>query len=177
MLPEWLAQSFLGTKSTYGDDRSLTNHVLKYRWKVLYAPDARAKTVVPETMKQFLRQQLRWKKSWIRESLAASRFMWKGHPINAALFYSSIILTSYGPTCDSARGLRSEPFVLGVPYYYVIGVVAMSMVYALYYRMYRPDPLWKYGVLFAFFYTAVLVWQLPIAIASLSDTRWGTRAC
>ena len=97
VLPEWLAQSFLGTKSTYGDDRSLTNHVLKYRWKVLYAPDARAKTVVPETMKQFLRQQLRWKKSWIRESLAASRFMWKGHPINAALFYSSIILTFMAP--------------------------------------------------------------------------------
>ena len=97
VLSEWLAQSFLGTKSTYGDDRSLTNHVIKYRWSVLYAPDARAKTMVPETMKQFLRQQLRWKKSWIRESLAASKFMWKGHPINSALFYSSIFLTFMAP--------------------------------------------------------------------------------
>ena len=56
-------------------------------------------------------------------------------------------------------------------------VVAMSMVYALYYRMHRRDPPWKYGILFAFFYTGVLVWQLPVAIANLSDTRWGTRAC
>ena len=55
----------------------------------------------------------------------------------------------------------------------MIGVVAMSMVYALYYRMYRPDPLWKYGILFAFFYTAVLVWQLPIAIANLSGHALG----
>ena len=177
VLSEWLAQSFLGTKSTYGDDRSLTNFVIKYRWSVLYAPDARAKTMVPETMKQFLRQQLRWKKSWIRESLAASKFMWKGHPINSALFYSSIFLTFMAPhVILRVIFVRSLSFWV-FPYYYVIGVIAMSMVYALYYRMYRPDSLWKYGILFAFFYTGVLVWQLPFAIANLSDTRWGTRAC
>ena len=177
VMSEWLEQSFLGTKSTYGDDRSLTNHVIKYRWTVLYAPDARAKTMVPDKMRQFLRQQLRWKKSWIRESLAAARFMWKGHPINTASFYASIILTLMAPhVILRALFIRSLSFWT-FPYYYVLGVIAMSMVYALYYRMYRPDPLWKYGILFAFFYTGVLVWQLPFAIANLSDTRWGTRAC
>ena len=177
VLGEWLEQSFLGTKSTYGDDRSLTNHVIKYRWTVLYAPDARAKTMVPETMRQFLRQQLRWKKSWIRESLAAARFMWRGHPLNTLAFYSSIVLTLMAPhVILRALFIRSLSFWV-FPYYYILGVVAMSMVYALYYRMHRRDPLWKYGIIFAFFYTGVLVWQLPVAIANLSDTRWGTRAC
>ena len=177
VLGEWLDQSFLGTKSTYGDDRSLTNHVIKYRWTALYARDARAKTIVPETMRQFLRQQLRWKKSWIRESLAASRFMWRGHPINTVSFYSSIILTLMAPhVILRALFIRSFSFWV-FPYYYLLGVVTMSMVYALFYRMYRPDRLWKYGIVFAFFYTGVLVWQLPFAIASLSDTRWGTREC
>ncbi len=176
-MPEWLEQSFLGTKSTYGDDRSLTNHVLKWEWTVLYAPDARAKTMVPERMRVFLRQQLRWKKSWIRESLAAAKFMWKGHPVNTASFYASIVLTLMAPHVI-LRAIFIRPLSFwAFPYYYLLGLLAMSMVYALFYRMYRPDPLWKYGIAFAFFYTGVLVWQLPIAIANLSDTRWGTRAC
>ena len=72
VLDDWLGQTFLGQPSTFGDDRSLTNFVL-HRWRVLYAPDAQAYTNVPEHLKQFLRQQLRWKKSWLREIPRAAR--------------------------------------------------------------------------------------------------------
>lgn len=177
VLEEWLAQSFLGSQSTYGDDRSLTNHVLREGWDILYAPDAHAKTMVPEDIGVFLRQQLRWKKSWIRESIAASRYMWKGHPLNSLAFYGSVFLTLMSPHVI-LRSLFVRPLSLwAFPYFYVIGMLAMSLLYGLYYRMHRPDPLWKYGIVFALFYTGVLVWQLPYAILNLSDTRWGTRAC
>ena len=36
-------------------------------------------TLVPERYVQFFKQQLRWKKSWVRETLIASCFMWKRH--------------------------------------------------------------------------------------------------
>ena len=177
VMAEWLRQSFLGTKSTYGDDRSLTNYVLRDGWRILYAPDARSATMVPETLRLFLRQQLRWKKSWIRESIAAARFMWKGHWANTLSFYGSIALTLMSPHVIVRAAFIRPLSLFAFPYWYFLGVAAMSFLYGLYYRLHRPDPLWKYGVLFALFYTGVLVWQLPYAIWNLADTRWGTRAC
>ena len=64
----WENQTFLGKPSTFGDDRSLTNCVLR-KWKVRYEARAVSHTIVPAELKQFMTQQLRWKRSWTRESL------------------------------------------------------------------------------------------------------------
>lgn len=174
VLERWLGQTFLGSVSSYGDDRSLTNFLLP-DWAILYAPDAQAYTVVPDTLRTFLRQQLRWKKSWIRESLRAARFMWRKHPVMSLSFYLSIALPLLAPQVV-IRALVVQPLVLRTfPYWYLGGVLAMAFLYGLYYRSHRAEDLWLYGVFFALFYTGMLVWQLPWAIATLRDSRWGTR--
>src|SRR5262249_14444095 len=88
---DWANQRFFGQPSTYGDDRSLTNFLLP-RWRVVYAPDAKAHTAVPEKLRQFMRQQLRWKKSWMRESLRACRIMWRKPPVMALFYYLGVVL-------------------------------------------------------------------------------------
>jgi hyaluronan synthase len=87
VLDPWLNQTFLGTPATFGDDRSLTNFMLR-RYRVIYHSEAVCTTIVPETYMKFFRQQLRWKKSWIRESFLASLFIWRRHPF-AAFFFST----------------------------------------------------------------------------------------
>jgi hyaluronan synthase len=67
-LDDFLSQRFLGRPCTYGDDRRLTYYCLR-EGQVLLAPDALAWTLVPFSMKHFMRQQLRWSKSFFRESL------------------------------------------------------------------------------------------------------------
>ncbi len=62
-LSDFLSQQFLGRPCTYGDDRRLTYYCLR-EGQALLAPDAVAWTMVPETMGHFLRQQLRWSKSF-----------------------------------------------------------------------------------------------------------------
>ena len=79
MLERWENQRFLGRPATYGDDRSLTNFVLR-NWKVNYDELARSRTIVPTHFRVFLRQQLRWKRSWTRESLIVGRFIWRKQP-------------------------------------------------------------------------------------------------
>ena len=69
ILDRWLHQRFLGVQATFGDDRSLTNFLLR-RYKVIYSADAVAVTIVPEHHLKFLKQQLRWKKSWLRGQCA-----------------------------------------------------------------------------------------------------------
>lgn len=65
-LDDFLGQRFLGKPCTFGDDRRLTYYCLM-EGKSLIVPTAVAWTDVPETMRQFLRQQTRWTKSFIRE--------------------------------------------------------------------------------------------------------------
>lgn len=80
VLDEWVTQTFLGQPATYGDDRSLTNFLLR-RHKIRYDSRARTRTMVPDEYGTFFRQQLRWKRSWFRESVRAAGFMWRKEPL------------------------------------------------------------------------------------------------
>lgn len=175
VIDDWSKQTFLGVRCTYGDDRSLTNFLLKKGYSTLYNPQALSYTVVPDNYKQFFKQQLRWKKSWIRESLIASCFLWKRNPIMSLSFYVGVILTFLAPIIV-LRIIVWYPFVTGnFPYFYILGLMLMATVYGLYYNIYLRDRNWIYGVVFALFYTFVLIWQLPYAILTIRDSRWGTR--
>jgi hyaluronan synthase len=172
---EWLNQTFMGVRCTYGDDRSLTNYLLERGYKARYAEKAISHTFVPDTFQQFLRQQLRWKKSWIRESLKASKFIWRRNPIMSIAFYLGIILPLLSPLIV-CRALVWYPISTGTwPWYYLSGLMLMALIYGLYYYIYTNDRKWVYGSVFAVFYTLVLMWQLPYAALSLRNSRWGTR--
>lgn len=174
-IDEWLQQRFLGVRCTYGDDRSLTNYLLKRGYKALYSPDAIAYTFVPDSLRKFMRQQLRWKKSWVRESLIASTFMWKRNPIMSIGFYVGVLLPLLAPIIVFHALVWFPIQTHSFPFFYLIGLLLMSFIYGLYYRIYVHDKRWVYGALFAVFYTIVLIWQLPYAILTLRDARWGTR--
>ncbi len=176
-LERWEGQHFLGKHSTYGDDRSLTNFVLR-DWKTRYDSRALSHTIVPDNFGQFLRQQLRWKRSWTRESLIVGRFIWRKHPLGAIAAYLSIILPVLAPII-ACRALLWLPLVEGgsTPVVYLIGIYAMALLYGLYYacRHGRFDTLWVFGVLFIFFYLVFLLWQTYYAIATAANGSWGTR--
>ena len=177
-LDEWENQTFLGRPATFGDDRSLTNHVLR-DWKVRYDSDAVSHTIVPHTFRQFLTQQMRWKRSWTRESLIVGGFIWRKHPIAALSTYVSIVLPLLAPIVV-ARALAWRPIVegTGTPFIYLLGIYVLALVYGLYYairtRRY-DDTLWVYGVIFVFFYLVFLVWQTYWALLTASRSTWGTR--
>jgi hyaluronan synthase len=175
VLDPWLHQQFLGVQCTYGDDRSLTNFLLQRGYQALFAPEAKAYTFVPDSFRQFMRQQLRWKKSWVRESLKAAAFIWRKNPLMSMSFYLGVLLPLIAPVVV-VRALLWYPYATGkAPWFYLIGLVLMATVYGLYYYVYTRDRKWVYGVLFATFYTLILIWQLPYAILNLRDARWGTR--
>ncbi len=63
----YLGQTFAGVRCTNGDDLHLTNLVLASGHQVLFEPRAIASTTVPRSLGQYLRQQLRWNRSFYRE--------------------------------------------------------------------------------------------------------------
>ena len=173
----WEHQTFLGRPSTFGDDRSLTNCVLR-GWKVRYEARAVSHTLVPEGFRQFMVQQLRWKRSWTRESLIVGSFIWRKHPIASVSTYVGMLLPLIAPII-ALRAVVYMPVAhgAGAPLVYLLGVYAMAVAYGLYYaaRKRRYDGLWIYGVLFCFFYLFFLLWQTYWAIATARSSSWGTR--
>jgi hyaluronan synthase len=174
VLDLWRNQTMLGTRSTFGDDRSLTNFILR-TWKVVYCHQAKARTIVPVRYKQFLNQQLRWKKSWIREGLMAATFIWKKNIIASFSFYTNLLLPIFSPLVVLYTLLIVPLLFKEVPYVFIIGVIALSFLYGLFNYWQTNNRYWFYAVPFSLFYMTVLVWQMPYAIYKLRDTKWGTR--
>ena len=173
-LPEWLNQKFLGTQCTFGDDRSLTNFIIK-KYSAAYSAEAMAYTVVPDKFNKYLKQQQRWKKSWIRETFIASSFIWKKNPIAAIFFYTYVFLALSSPFVF-IRALIWRPIIFHtLPLAYLIGLFLMLLLHGLYYRIQVGNKAWVLAIVSFWFNTVILMWQLPWAFITISDTRWGTR--
>lgn len=174
VMDRWLNQTFLGTRSTFGDDRSLTNYVMRTE-KVIYCRKAVATTIVPEKYPQFFKQQLRWKKSWIREGANTGSFIWKKHPIASISYYTNLFIPILGPIVVG-KMLIVDVLMRGeMPFYFVGGVLVMSILFGIYYYLIYQNRYWWYVTIFTLLYTFVLVWQMPYAVLKVRDTKWGTR--
>lgn len=175
-LEEWEFQKFLGRPATFGDDRALTNRVLKNH-RVVYQSTARSETTVPVSLRVFFRQQLRWKKSWLRENLYVVRYFWKKNPAAALFTYASIIFPFLAPfvVLNAVLGRFVDGEATGL-WFYLIGTYAMALLYSLWYAFRRPNGLWFHGLSFVALYMSVLVFQTYWGMVTMRDTRWGTRA-
>lgn len=67
-LDDFLGQRFLGRPATFGDDRRLTYYCLTEGLSLIQ-PSAVGYTDVPERIGHYVRQQIRWGKSFIREGV------------------------------------------------------------------------------------------------------------
>ena len=77
-LPAWADDRFLGAEFRFATDRQLTGYVLRQRrWGIAYVHSARAWTQVPDTFTKMVRQQVRWKKSFVRNLFFTGSFYWR----------------------------------------------------------------------------------------------------
>ncbi|MFP3392916.1 glycosyltransferase family 2 protein [Brevibacillus sp. SIMBA_040] len=170
----WLNQKFLGQPATFGDDRSMTNFILKTH-RTGYQDSAICSTIVPSDMGVFLKQQMRWKRSWLRESLRASSFIWRKEPFMALFFYIGLIVPIAAPVIV-LYNLGYVPLVHHVfPGTFLMGLLLMALLMSLAHLFFRKSKLWLFGIVFCVFYEFVLLWQMPVAWVTFWKSTWGTR--
>jgi len=176
LVEAWKEHKFFGSKGTFGDDRGLTNFVLQ-GWNIVYCEKARATTMVPENFLVYWRQQLRWKKSWIREGVFAGTFMWKKrHPMASFAFYTNFSFPIIGPIL--AGSVLMHSIATGNPLlfiFFMAGFLLLGMVFALFARVYLDAEYWMYMPLVSLLFISVFIWQMPYALLTLKKTHWGTR--
>ncbi|WP_020618430.1 glycosyltransferase family 2 protein [Paenibacillus daejeonensis] len=170
----WLTQTFLGHPATFGDDRSMTNFILRTH-RTGYQDKAICSTIVPSDMGVFLKQQMRWKRSWLRESLRAGGFIWRKEPFMALFFYIGIIVPIAAPVIV-LHNLVYVPVVHGIfPGTFLMGLLLMALLMSFAHLLFRRSRLWVFGLVFCVFYELVLLWQMPVAWVTFWKSTWGTR--
>lgn len=174
ILDPWLHQRFLGAKATFGDDRSLTNYILR-DYRVLYNERAIGSTLVPETWMRFMKQQLRWKKSWLRETYIGCTFIWKKHPLGALSFILAAVCSIASPFAATRVVLFGWLMPDSAVAYYIVGLILLGVAQSLFAYLVRPSSKWLYGVLLVPIQLIVMSPQTYYAMLTMRKNHWGTR--
>jgi hyaluronan synthase len=178
VLEPWERQTFWGAPCTYGEDRALTNFVLKAGYDTVYQRSAVVHTVVPETYAQLCRMFLRWDRSYIREEIVFARVVWRRPPLWRALaIYESVVTNLRFPVAYASIALwivnsvRDPGSILRM----LVAIMVVSTLYALYYL--RSERSWDfaYGILYGFFSFFALTWIFPYAALTVRARGWLTR--
>jgi hyaluronan synthase len=180
-LPYWSTQTFMGKPATIGEDRAMTNQILKQGYSVKFQRNAYVYTNVPTTYKATAKMFLRWARSNYRESLVMGSFIFKKFRETPVKGARTIFI-------DQAQTLTicqiflffSILFLLWNPGLFFIttlsGVAVRSLAPGIlyYYRTRNSDALWAYwyGILWVFAFS----WVTPYAMFTLYKNGWLTRA-
>ncbi|MCL2288597.1 MAG: glycosyltransferase family 2 protein [Candidatus Bathyarchaeota archaeon] len=132
VVDEWLNEKFLGREVVSGDDRQMTNLMLRMGGKSVFQSTALAYTIAPHKLKKFVVQQVRWGRSGFRGMLFASKFFYKKKVMQKIMFYSTMFVTFFSPislfvnTVGLALANRYE--LIGI---YFLGLLLVSTLTAL----------------------------------------------
>ena len=179
-LPEWINQTFMGSASDIGEDRAMTNMILKQGKKVLFQRNALVLTDVPEKYQGLYKMFIRWGRSNVRENLAMAKYVFtdfkKESKAGTRLLFINQFLTL----------VMTYPFLLFMLFFIVVhpllfisstllGILIVSSFPVLFYakRYSAAESLWAYA--YSVLYTFGLFWIPPYAIATAGRSGWLTR--
>ncbi|WP_282018428.1 glycosyltransferase [Salegentibacter mishustinae] len=179
-LEEWINQTFMGKASDIGEDRAMTNMILKQGYHVLFQRNAFAYTNVPEKYTGLYKMFIRWGRSNVRENIAmakyvftdfresskaGSRLLFINQVLKLVMSYPTILMMLFFISMDPILFLSSTLFSI------LIWSSFPVLFYAKRYNL--SESFWAYS--YSILYTFGLFWITPYAIATASKRGWLTR--
>jgi N-acetylglucosaminyltransferase len=169
----YLTQTFAGVRCTNGDDLHLTNLVLATGRQVLFEPRAVASTWVPRSLRLYLRQQLRWNRSFYRELRWTFAGVRSRHPYLALDVLARALLPlllAAALVLLASEGLLAGWELLVADLSLALAMLCVSAAFLLVHGASVPFLL-LYGPLHMALLVPVRVW----ALLTLASPRWETR--
>lgn len=181
VLQEWLDQTFFGKPANIGEDRAITNLIIREGFDVFYQRNAVAYTNVPVGYTGLCKMFLRWARSHIRETITMSQFAFRrfrndsvsGLRINLILHWFGIILSPFFLFATIAC-LWWQP--LGFGLCVMVGIIITSTITGIVYtkRCGNSDALLSY--LYGLFVFISLSWISTYSLATMHHSGWLTRS-
>lgn len=179
ILEAWRRQTFLGVPATIGEDRALTNFVLRQGFTSVYQRSAVVHTVVPETYRGLCKMFLRWDRSNFRESWVQLTYMFTRYRDRDRFWpiVDFFITQIEFPLTYLFLGVLFMSFYLYpvVMLKFFAGLGVITLFYMYYYYAQERDWEFIYGILYSYFAFFALYWVRPYAFLTLRNSRWLTR--
>jgi cellulose synthase/poly-beta-1,6-N-acetylglucosamine synthase-like glycosyltransferase len=197
-MPAWQADTFLGQEFRFATDRTLTAYVLGGRflgprvlpqfagspflvpsyplrdWKIVYSKSTRAWTNVPSTFRSIMKQQIRWKKSFIRNVFVTGRFYWRRPFLPALFYYLHILFVFLGPFIAARHliylPLHGDPISVLL---YLAGIAFIGFSFGLAFRYENPGTRqWLYRPVMSLMSTLCFSWLIFYSAATIRKMIW-----
>ena len=174
-------QRVLGVELHVGDDRVLTNDLLRSGWRTVYQSTALVTTDAPSDWPTFWKQQLRWGRSSQRETLLSLRWLWR-KPVAFASFATDVAtpFALYAVIAIAvAHGVSGAGTPTGLPIPVELGLGYVGMMVRIGLRQiphFRRVPRDVFRL--PIFVLALTFFMVPIRIAAFSTMLhqgWGSR--
>lgn len=180
VLSEWLHQTFMGKPAMIGEDRAMTNLILRAGYSVRFQQNAVVYTNIPVRFENLCKMLLRWARSNFRETIGMSKFAFQsfregsmlGARINLLLGWAALTQAQIFLVITLALVLM-HPMVFGLNL--LLGVLLWSTLPAAFYafRLRNTEALWAYA--YGVFWLFCLSWITPYSIVTAHRSGWLTR--
>ncbi|MBN1795307.1 MAG: glycosyltransferase family 2 protein [Sedimentisphaerales bacterium] len=179
-LQTWLNQKFFGKLATIGEDRAMTNIIIRNGWKVKFQSNAHVFTNIPVGYRKLCKMFLRWARSNIRETLIMSTFIFTrfrrtrstGARINFILSCINLLMP---------RMLAASFVMLNshLPQLCLLQLIAGGMLWAClpaaFYTLRNKSSDALYAFAYSVFWIFGLCWITPYAMLTATNGKWLTR--
>lgn len=175
----YVSQTFLGKECTYGDDRHLTNLVLMNGYQTVYESQAIGWTDVPKNIKQYLKQQLRWNRSFYREMIITAKMILE-HPTWYSIYMIyDLIMQATMPIALVCCIFYMVYRVFSISHIYILSFIAtiigMALLRSFYAIVITRDRNFLLFPIYSFIYMFLLIPLRIYALFSMNGKGWGTR--
>lgn len=177
---EWITQTFRGQISKIGEDRAMTNMILKQGYKVLFQRSAFVYTNIPERYTNLRKMLTRWERSNVRENIAMSKFAFSNFRQGPKTGTRILLLNQW------LKMIMAFPAILTMLYFLItypllfisstlVSILVFSSVQTFFYaKKYNSlEALWAYP--YSIFQAFTLFWITPYAIITAGNSGWLTR--
>jgi len=158
--------------STYEDDTKSPSD--PGFWNVKYSYSIKVHVGVPNTMEALVKQQIRWKKSFIRSLSTTGGSYWRRPAYIAMIYYIMTVMKFVRPYVVF-HAVFMLPFVgeLSSTLLWFAGILFTAMIYGVDYKVRNPESkLWLYRPAFTLLTTFVYTWLLPVAMINIRSKSW-----
>jgi hyaluronan synthase len=171
---DYTSNSMLSNESGSTESTSDRKKEVNGFWKVLYSQSIKVDIGVPPTLDSLIKQQVRWRESFIRSLFAAGGIFWKRPFYVALLYYLQTSMKFIRPYIVASTVVFLP--LMGdyiTPIVWFAGVLFTGMIYAVDFRLRNPgDRNWLYRPFFTLLSTYVYTWLLIYAAITIKKTGW-----
>lgn len=172
---KFLNQKFLGHRAAHSEDRHLTNLILEKKFKVIYVERAVCYTESPHTLKSFLKQQQRWKRGFVRETIYLLSYSYKN---SRSLLFEALVGNALPYFLSLGLQVLIITFIFIKPTHVLFYILPSWIIFMTIRElpMLVDHPLRSFWFYFYIpLYEILLFWQNIWAVFTVNNTNWLTR--